>query len=45
MNRPIIDDATCLGTVEDVRGATISVVLNSSTLSGLLFVEGHGALD
>lgn len=42
MNRPIIDEATCLGTVEDVRGATISVVLNSSTLSGLLFVEGHG---
>ena len=42
MNRPIIDDATCLGTVEDVRGATISVVLNISTLPGLLFVEGHG---
>jgi len=36
------NDPTLLGTVEDVKGATISVVLNEDTVSGLAFVEGHG---
>ncbi len=35
-------DPTRLGTVEDVKGATISVVLDEETVSGLSFVEGHG---
>lgn len=35
-------DPTCLGTVEDVKGATISVVLDEDTISGLAFVDGHG---
>jgi DNA helicase HerA-like ATPase len=35
-------DPTRLGTVEDVKGATISVVLDEDTVSGLSFVEGHG---
>jgi hypothetical protein len=34
--------ATYLGTVEDVRGSTISVVLTKETLSGLTFVDGAG---
>jgi len=37
-----VDSATCLGTVEDVRGSTVSVVLDSSTVSGLMFLDGHG---
>ncbi len=35
-------DPTYLGTVEDVRGATISAVLSEETLSGLTFIEGAG---
>jgi len=35
-------DPTRLGTVEDVKGATISVVLDEDTVSGLAFVDGHG---
>ena len=35
-------DPTYLGTVEDVRGATISVILSEETLSGLTFIEGAG---
>ncbi len=42
MKNPAVDDATCLGTVEDVRGATISVALNENTVTGLLFLDGHG---
>ncbi|MBW1715312.1 MAG: ATP-binding protein [Deltaproteobacteria bacterium] len=34
-------DPTHLGTVEDVKGSTVSVVLHEDTLSGLAFVEGH----
>ncbi len=36
------NDPSRLGTVEDVKGATIGVVLDEDTLSGLAFVEGHG---
>ena len=35
-------DPTRLGTVEDVKGVTISVVLDEDTISGLAFVDGHG---
>lgn len=35
-------DPTRLGTVEDVKGATISVALDEDTVSGLAFVDGHG---
>lgn len=35
-------DPTKLGTVEDVSGATIGVVLDEDTLSGLAFVDGFG---
>jgi hypothetical protein len=35
-------DPTFLGTVEDVRGASLSVVLHQDTVSGLLFIEGKG---
>ena len=35
-------DPTRLGTVEDVKGATISIALDEDTTSGLAFVEGHG---
>lgn len=35
-------DATYLGTVQDVQGATISVALDTDTVSGLVFLEGHG---
>ena len=31
-----------MGTVEDVRGASLSVVLHEDTVSGLLFIEGKG---
>jgi DNA helicase HerA-like ATPase len=31
-----------LGTVEDVKGATVSVVLDEATVSGLVFVNGYG---
>lgn len=33
---------TYLGTVQDVQGATISVALDKDTISGLVFIEGHG---
>jgi uncharacterized protein len=35
-------DPSYLGTVEDVHGATISVVLSEETLSGLTFINGTG---
>jgi len=35
-------DPTFLGTVEDVRGASVSVVLSEETLSGLTFINGAG---
>ena len=33
---------TYLGTVQDVQGATISVSLDKETISGLVFIDGHG---
>ena len=33
---------TYLGIVQDVQGATISIVLDKDTISGLAFIEGHG---
>lgn len=33
---------TYLGSVQDVQGATISVALDQNTVSGLVFIEGHG---
>src|ERR1019366_7036153 len=35
-------DPTILGTVQDVTGATLSVALDPQTLSGLVFIDGHG---
>src|SRR2546425_13360002 len=35
-------DPTLLGTVQDVKGPTISVSLEPPALSGLVFIEGHG---
>jgi hypothetical protein len=35
-------DPSLLGTVEDVNGSSVSVMLSSSTPSGLLFVNGEG---
>jgi len=35
-------DPTRLGTIEDVSGATVGVVLDEDTVSGLSFVEGYG---
>jgi hypothetical protein len=37
-----MNNATELGTVQDVRGSTISVSLEAQTVSGLAFIEGHG---
>jgi DNA helicase HerA-like ATPase len=37
-----LHDATIIGTIQDVRGATVSVVLREETVSGLSFVEGYG---
>ena len=34
--------ATYLGTVQDVQGATINIELDQSTISGLVFIDGHG---
>ena len=34
--------ATVIGTVQDVRGSTVSIVLNDDTVSGLSFVDGYG---
>lgn len=39
---PVRNDPTLLGTVQDVQGATISVAMDSDTVSGLTFIEGHG---
>lgn len=36
------NDPTRLGTVEDVKGATVSVILDEDTIAGLAFVDGHG---
>jgi len=36
-----VSDPSLLGYVQDVAGATVSVVLEDSTRSGLVFVEGH----
>lgn len=35
-------DPTFIGTVQDVQGATVTVALNSSTITGLGFVNGEG---
>src|SRR5712692_11038040 len=35
-------DPTLLGTVQDVKGPTISVALEPATVAGLVFIEGHG---
>jgi hypothetical protein len=35
-------DPTLLGTVQDVQGSTLSVCLDTHTVSGLTFIEGHG---
>jgi Helicase HerA, central domain len=37
-----MEDATLLGTVQDVSGSTVSVSLESQTVSGLAFISGHG---
>lgn len=34
--------STFIGTVQDVRGSAVSVVLNDSAYTGLSFVNGHG---
>ena len=34
--------ATYLGTVQDVQGATINIELDQATISGLIFIDGHG---
>ena len=36
------DRPTYLGTVQDVRGAAVTVALDQSTVSGLSFVDGRG---
>lgn len=36
------NEPTYLGTVQDVTGSTISIILDNKTLSGLVFVEGQG---
>lgn len=36
------DQSTLLGTIEDVEGATVRVLLNSDRGLGLAFVEGYG---
>lgn len=35
-------EPTLLGTVQDVRGATLSVALTADSISGLTFIEGQG---
>ena len=35
-------NSTHIGTVQDVQGATISIVLGQDTVSGLAFIDGHG---
>lgn len=34
--------ATFIGTVQDVQGANVAVALDSETVSGLAFIDGHG---
>ncbi|ACT95677.1 ATP-binding protein [Dyadobacter fermentans] len=34
--------ATLLGTIEDVKGSTVKVLLSNDSLSGLAYVDGHG---
>ena len=34
--------ATFLGTVRDVKGSTVSVSMDDQTISGLVFIDGHG---
>ena len=36
------NNPTYLGAVQDVQGATISIALDKETVSGLVFIEGHG---
>ncbi|MGA3052051.1 MAG: ATP-binding protein [Chitinispirillaceae bacterium] len=36
------NNPTFIGTVQDVQGATISIALNKDTISGLVFIDGHG---
>jgi hypothetical protein len=36
------NNPTYLGTVQDVNGNTIRVLLDDNTLSGLTFIDGHG---
>ena len=36
------NNATFLGTVQDVQGDTINVKLDQNTISGLVFIDGHG---
>lgn len=36
------NNPTFLGLVDDVKGATVSVVLDTKTQSGLIFINGHG---
>ena len=36
------DSPTYLGTVQDVQGATVHVELDKDTISGLVFIDGHG---
>lgn len=38
----MVNLSTYLGTVQDVRGSTISIILDNKTLTGLVFVEGNG---
>lgn len=35
-------DPTYLGTVQDVRGASVSVAMDEETLAGLAFIDGSG---
>ena len=36
------NNATYIGTVQDVSGITVKITLSSDSLSGLTYVEGHG---
>lgn len=36
------NNASYLGTVQDVHGATVSIVLDNNTISGMTFIDGHG---
>ena len=38
----MLNNPTYLGTVQDVQGATINVALDNDTISGLVFIDGHG---